>query len=382
MAAGDPASLRPVDRPRSPDRLPWLVMAAVGLACAGALAIAGAVRPTTRTVDSLVALRLDRPEVHFHLALVAAASRGGPTSAASRDLLAPDDADAIERLAELGWSRRVEGASLLRTGTHRSIPPLLPSLPLSGPAHLTRQDDLSVRLLVTMSEAAELGIPKQVLVFMALDVAQELGPLEQTREVDIPIASLLHAEIALAYARAGHCGLPSTASDVRASALARWVHAGAQACCALRAQDPRAAVAHVEAALEHLAVLEPGPATEAALRAWISIERGDAQRARAILDDARDGAQTPQEARRIEVLRDALARPEGAGVHGVSERLVDRRWLSQLVLETLALPRARAALRVHFAEGTLEGARSAVLSESRALAVARQRHPFFDHTPH
>lgn len=225
-----------------------------------------------------------------------------------------------------------------------------------------------------MLEGTEDGAPKQVLVLQALEV-------RPSHLDDAALAPVLEASRALTFARAGHCELAREAAsraEVEGSLplarAARWMAAGARACCAIRGSGDGEAAAIVEAALPDAEALEAPQARLDLLRAWVALARGDEARGRALFRSAADEASADE---REDPLLDALrsAAEDGSAAH----RLVDRRWMSAVVHETsLGLPRAEHALADRMPHPALEVARVVVSSEREALAAARARYPFFD----
>mgnify|MGYP001946477367 FL=1 len=298
------------------------------------------------------------------------------------------------------FDRRDEGAALLDEGW-RPRTSLAPRLEESVQLDPDTDQALFFAALVSQTVASEQRVPKQVLVYEASRL--RLDALD-----DVVLRRLVSALAQLTYARAGHCGeLPSSPpasfarEDVRRS-LDRWLPAasqrldevhpdlgriervligGARACCEIHGgRDERAARA-IESWLADATALGVHPSQTALLRGWVALVDGDVEAVQERLGEVRRHGRLPEDERLYGLLRDAVASSDDASRRDAAERLVDRRWLSRLVLVA-----ARRTLVEDGLMGALEASPAASASsrlaagEAELIEAARRRYPLFDQT--
>jgi len=166
------------------------------------------------------------------------------------------------------------------------------------------------------------------------------------------------------------------------SRIRRLLADSADACCAIRDGRQGEAARVFAPRMEDAEALGIDAARLTLLRVWVALGQGDEERARSLASSLDKSALDPVDRSRYVMLRTVLASSGPKAADDALERLVDRRWLSRLVLEgaVAALtrdgvidamerrPRPAAALRM--ARGELA-----------ALAGARRVHPMFDQAP-
>ncbi len=343
--------------------------------------------------------RLDRTAVHFHLTLRARLESEGGAAYASRLASAPDSPATAAELAEELFGARQRGAARLRDG-RRSDRPFAPLL-VEGSTLGPELDAVAFFLSLLDAVASDSGrIPKQILVY-------EAAHLDIERVSDRTMSRFARAARALVFARAGYCERATeeasaasraelTQSDVDATIAQLWpsggldrvrVHSdvaraisvlsgGARTCCALRRSEGRRGAVRW---LDDAEALGVAPSRIAILRAWVAISEGDRAAARSHLDRLGGEPLSPADAARARIVREAIASTSAEALRDAQERVVDRRWLSALVLEGVHQAFVEdgllSAIDAHPEAGAL---RRLAAGEAVVIAAARDRFPMFD----
>ncbi|HJL14114.1 MAG TPA: hypothetical protein RMH99_00590 [Sandaracinaceae bacterium LLY-WYZ-13_1] len=349
--------------------------------------------------------RLDRTTaVHVHVAL--RAHLDGPQGAETARALAAaaDERGRAAQLAETFFAERDTGRSRLQDDQRadRAL-----SSRLAEDGSLSPETDRAAFFLALLAESVEDDhrIPKQILVY-------EASRIDPDEVSDPVLRRVARAASALVMARAGYCervdeevravrATETTETQVRHGVdrympeaaldparlhvdLRRAVTVlvgGAEACCAMRRDRNARAAASVEAWSDEAEQLGVPGARVAILRAWAALARSDRDAARRQLERIREGEIPSEDLPRYAMIRDAFAADEPGAMRDATERLVDRRWISALVLsgahqafredgllEALAQqPEARALQRL-------------AAGEAAMIAAARARYPMFDQT--
>jgi len=374
--------------------VPWFVLlvSACGVACGGAA------EPEDEA-DRLEA-RLDRASVHFHLAL--RESLDGPRGAETARRLdaARTSTDAADRLARELFEGRDAGERKLREGgrASRAI-----SGRLVDEAALDPESDRAAFFLALAAEAIEDDerVPKHVLVYEA----SRLRPTEVSEPV---LRAFAGAVAAVIFARAGYCERSGAAADGVGdvddasldAALDRWLPGaeierarvrddlrraltvlvgGARACCAIGEGSDAAAARSVSRWVDDAEQLEVDPQRVAILHAWRALVEGDREAARVRLSEVTAATLSRADRERYRLVRDALARGGDESMGDANERLVDRRWISGLVMTgafaALEADGTVAAIRAHPEADAL---RRVAAGEAAVIGAARARYPLFD----
>jgi len=368
----------------------------------GVLLVLGACAGASTPDDEQTRLeeRLDRATVHFHLTL--RESLDGPEGPRfarrlDRARTSTQEADALAR--EL-FEGRSAGERKLREGgrASRAIAARLVDDPT-----LDAESDRAAFFLALAAQDVDDAerIPEPVLLYEAsrLRLDEVSGPA---------LRAFARAVAALTFASAGYCerataeadAVGTVDDDALDAALARWTPGaaldrdrvradlrralrvlvgGARACCAIREGDDARAARSVSSWVDDAERLEVDPQRVAILRAWRALVDGDRDAARAQLDRVTASTLSGADAERYRLVRDSLARSGGASPRDATERLVDRRWISHLVLagafHALEADRAVAAVRAHPEADAL---RRVAAGEAAVIEAARARYPMFD----
>jgi hypothetical protein len=350
-----------------------------------------------------LATRLDRAAVHFHVAL--RERLDGPNGAAfARELAAAGtSAERARALAQQIFERREEGAERLREGweARRPLAPLLVES-----SDLDVHTDRAAFLLALLAETVDddRRIPKYVLVY-------EASRLDPAQVSDPTLRRLARAASALVYSRAGYC--EHMEREVRAlgadelteaevlTMVDRWLPnadalerdrlhrdvtrvvsvlaGGARACCGIRRGNKPEAARSIDRWVDDAEALGVSESRVAILRAFAALAQGDEATAREQLERVRDVELSAADTPRYAMVRDALASSETAALRDATERMVDRRWVSALVLS--------GAHQVFREDGLLDALgqqpearalRQLARGEAAVVEEARSHHPMFD----
>lgn len=357
--------------------------------------------------------RLDGTPVQFHVAIRELLSEDG-SGAFMRDLAAAAEArDAAERVARAAYDRRAGAAERLRADADAELAPVLPALRAGAdaealpPGHTLGDAAQHERALLLLGMLVVLGrdgtdaVPAPVLLYEAWRLDPEA--------LRASVRPFLHAMRAWAYSHGGLCDLaseegrramaePDAAVVERAVArltergatdpeailadlgrVRRLLGDGARACCDIRGGAHHAAAERFEPRLDDAAGLDIDAPRLALLRAWVALEGGDAAVAQSHIADVREADLRVEDRPRYKMLRDTLAVPDPASADDALARLVDRRWLSQLILQAAldALERDGLLGALELSAASRE-AISVAAGEGAALDAAREMFPFFD----
>jgi len=371
----------------------WIVASAVALVACG-----GDAEPQGEAAR--LESRLDRASVHFHLTLRESldGADGAETARALDE--ARTSREAADRLARRLFEGREAGERKLRDGGRASR--AIAGRFVDDPG-LDPESDRAAFFLALAAQAVEddRRVPKQVLVYEASRLRLD--------EVSEPVLrAFARAVAALTFARAGYCersraeaGAVAEVDDAALeAALTRWIPdaeidrdrvredlrraltvlvGGARACCAIRRDDDAEAARSVSRWVDDAEQLEVDPQRLAILRAWRALVQGERDVARERLSEVSPGSLSRADSERFRLVRDALARGGDESMADANERLVDRRWISDIVLTgayaALEADGTVAAIRQHPAADAL---RRVAAGEAAVIAAARERYPLFD----
>lgn len=375
-------------------RVSWFVV----LASASALACGSAPEPEGEAAR--LEARLDRASVHFHLTLRESLDGSNGAETARRLEAARTSSEVADRLARELFEGRDAGERKLRGGgrASRAIAGRLVDDPTLDP----ESDRAAFFLALAAQEAQDdRRVPKQILVY-------EASRLRPSRVSEPVLRAFARAVAALTFARAGYCdrsrieadGVGTVDDATIDAALDRWIAGaavdrdrarddlrraltvlvgGARACCAIRRGHDSAAARSVSSWVDDAEQLEVDPQRVAILRAWRALVEGDRDAAREQLGAVTPGTLSSGDAARFRLVRDSLASPSDDGMEDARARLVDRRWISELVLTgafaALEADGTVGAIRAHPEADAL---RRVAAGEAAVIEAARERYPMFD----
>ncbi len=336
--------------------------------------------------------RLRRPSVRFHVALRERLAREG-RKFGRRVEASIDSAAEAQRLAN----------ELLEVKSPSD--PSKAVLPALGAADIDAVHDRFFTTLAMVAQSSNPGhsLPEYVLMYEAERLSIE--------RVNRRLRGLVVATRAYAYSLGGYCELieedlrrfkPLPAVDT--DSFARFIQDpipeeqretightltavqlllidGARACCAVRQERPKEAADHLAASVRNLAQLDVAKHRRQVLKAWQALLSGDRERARRELDSVEWEKLSAVDQKRKSVVRDAIATPGPGGANEALWRSVDRKWLSQMILEGAFEALAKAGIDGLVAwDPTATAARKLVDAEHKLMEAARLHHPLFDHS--
>ncbi|MBJ72903.1 MAG: hypothetical protein CMN31_16455 [Sandaracinus sp.] len=380
-----------------------LGLAAVGLVV-GILAVTVGDDAPRDDTDQL-AERVDRPTVHFHVALrervsSEGAAFGREVLSATVDRAEGDDEARAERIADALIEASRQAREGKREGADEELGPVLEAF--GGGAQPAEVDRLALLLAMTASAPKENArLPEEVQLYEARRLSVE--------ELPVDLRGLGHAARAFAFSKVGFCdlgeeagrasdraGTPNAAAVANAlgeaagedaEGLADLVEGirtllvdGSAACCAMRQGRHAETAERLERAVSDAEALGVCEERLPILRAWAALLRGDRDAARGHADEVDVDLLTRTDFERHRMVRDAIATPGQDGASEAMLRLMDPRWLSRLVLEgTLqALGESELAPWIE-QDATPQAALRFVAAEAALLRTARRLHPLFDH---